>query len=402
MTLHTSAIALMSVSGVQHLVERAYREGGELQYLRELAVNSLESGATRIEFGPEWCAVERERVYRLMVADDGCGMGPEQLLKFLNTFGGGGKPIGDAHENYGVGAKTSLLPWNHAGVVVISWTPKHPNGSMIQLMRDPATGEYGARKFETADGSFEEVVEPFDEWTRVKPSWIGDHGTVVICLGNTGREDTFLGKRGEGDLHGIPAYLNRRLWDIPPGVEIYVQEMRSNEWPRSLAEAAGPQPMDGSTDRRWNRRQVHGAHRYVLGSERSSKGRVASSGSLRLSDGTSIDWWLWEGERPAIYSYAHMNGYIAALYKNELYDTQSHVAQYRTFGITQKSVRENLTLVARPPLSEGAYGVYPDTARNALKIQGTKRAGEPLPWSDWGQEFAENMLLERLSIRRST
>jgi hypothetical protein len=39
-----------------------------------------------------------------MVADNGTGMGPDQLLKFLNTFGGGGKPAGDAHENFGVGA----------------------------------------------------------------------------------------------------------------------------------------------------------------------------------------------------------------------------------------------------------------------------------------------------------
>ena len=118
-----SPILPMAVTGVRHLVERAYRESGELQYLRELVVNSIEAGATRIEFGPEWNAVKGHGVYRLMVADDGNGMGPDELLRFLNTFGGGGKPIGDLHENFGVGAKTSLLPWNHEGVVVLSWTP---------------------------------------------------------------------------------------------------------------------------------------------------------------------------------------------------------------------------------------------------------------------------------------
>ena len=75
----------MTVSGVQHLVERAYRESGELQYLRELFVNAVEAEASRIEFGPEWRAVESEGVYRLMVADDGKGMSPEELLKFLNA-----------------------------------------------------------------------------------------------------------------------------------------------------------------------------------------------------------------------------------------------------------------------------------------------------------------------------
>lgn len=141
----STSISPMSVSGVQHLVERAYRESGELQYLRELVVNAFEAKGTRIELGPEWSAVDSDGLYRLIVADNGKGMGPDELLKFLNTFGGGGKPIGDAHENFGVGAKTSLLPWNHHGVVVISWTDVNPTGAMVWLMRDPATGEYGPR-----------------------------------------------------------------------------------------------------------------------------------------------------------------------------------------------------------------------------------------------------------------
>ena len=57
-------VAPMAVTGVQHLIERAYRESGELQYLRELLVDALEAGALRVEFGPEWGAVEREGVWR--------------------------------------------------------------------------------------------------------------------------------------------------------------------------------------------------------------------------------------------------------------------------------------------------------------------------------------------------
>ena len=76
---------------------------------------------------------------------------PGQIESYLNTFGGGGKPIGDAHENFGVGSKTSTLPWNRAGVVVVSWTPQDPEGSLVWLLRDPVSGEYGARKFEVDD-----------------------------------------------------------------------------------------------------------------------------------------------------------------------------------------------------------------------------------------------------------
>ena len=37
------------------------------------------------------------------------------------TYGGGGKPIGTEHENFGIGAKVTLLPWNPAGLLVISY-----------------------------------------------------------------------------------------------------------------------------------------------------------------------------------------------------------------------------------------------------------------------------------------
>jgi hypothetical protein len=387
-------IAPMSVSGVQHLIERAYREGSELQYVRELFKNALEAGATRIELGPEWQAVERHGVYRLMVADNGKGMGPEELLKFLNTFGGGGKPIGDAHENFGVGAKTSLLPWNHEGVVVLSWVAGDPRGSMVWLKRDLKTGEYGARRFETNEGSFEEVVRPFGGFATVKPDWIEEHGTVVICLGNTGTEDTFLGKDGQGDIKGLSAYMNKRIWELPEGVTVHVQELRSQkreDWPSTYAEASSSaRPGSGIVDRRWNRRRILGAKHYLVAD--SEKGKLGSQGAVDLNDGTRIEYYLWEGNRPAIHSYAHMTGYIAARYGDELYDTQQHFSQFRTFGVTQRNVRINLTMIAIPPKSgHGTYGVYPDTARNALKIQGTKHAGEPLPWAQWGQEFAEKM-----------
>ena len=299
-------IVPMTVAGVRFLVERAYRESGELQYLRELLVNALEAGASRVEFGPEWNAVEAHGVYRLTVADNGNGMNPAEMLKFLNTFGGGGKPIGDAHENFGVGAKTSLLPWNGSGVVVLSWTKENPDGAMVWMMRDSATGEYGAKKFETEDG-FQEVVVPFGEWSRVKPDWIKDQGTVVVCLGTTGSENTFLGKTGNGDIKGIAAYLNKRIWAVPDGIEIHVQELRTqkqSEWPRSITEATGPA---GEPDRRWNRRRIRGSHYYATTTEGGS-GQLGASCTVSLTDGTEVDWFLWEGDRPKVHSYAHMNG----------------------------------------------------------------------------------------------
>lgn len=392
-------VAPMSVTGVQHLVERSYRESGEMQYIRELLVNALEAGATRVEFGPEWQAVEQHHVYRLMVADNGKGMRRDELLRFLNTFGGGGKNIGGAHENFGVGAKTSLLPWNHAGVVVMSWTIDEPSGSMVWLMHDAHTGQYGARKFKT-EGGFHETVDIPPEWASIKPAWLRN-GTVVVALGMTGKEDTFLGKGGKGDTKDISKYLNKRMWDMPPGVEVFVQELRYREkrnWPRSQNEAcSSPTPAPGSkdVDRRWNRRRARGAAYFVTtvsGKSAEAMGQLGAQGSFLLADGSEVVWYLWDGVRPGIHAHAYEMGFIAAMYKGELYDVQQHPSQYRTFGVTQRKVRENLTVIIKPPAAgEGAYGVYPDTARNTLKLMGAKRSGDSLPWAEWGHEFAEAM-----------
>lgn len=145
----SSRIQPMKTAGTQHLIERTYREGGTYQWVRETIKNSLEAGATQIEFGIEWQAVKSQGVYRRVIADNGCGMTADELVAFFNTFGGGGKPIGGVHENFGVGSKTSLLPWNHSGMVVISWV--QGDASMIWVQQNPETGEYGLRLLDTED-----------------------------------------------------------------------------------------------------------------------------------------------------------------------------------------------------------------------------------------------------------
>lgn len=395
----STSIVGMTVGGVQHLVERAHRESAPMQFVRELVVNAIEAKATRIVIGPEWRAVEALGVYRFMAADNGVGMSPAQMVRFLNTFGGGGKPIGDAHDNFGVGFKTSTLPDNHAGVVVLSWVKGDPDGSMIRLQRDPATGEYGAHQFQTASGSWEMVVAPFDDpdtgvdWTKVKPAFIRDHGTAIVLLGHTGTEDTFLGKsRGLSfRVKEFTKYLNERFWILPKKVEMTVQELRSTQrskLPRSETEASSPHTGSGP-DRRWLQRTIRGAKHFVVRKSLKGKGKLKARGSVPLKDGTVIDWYLWDGPLTDTHQHAHRNGYIAALYKDELYDVKHHHSTFRRFGVTRTEVRERVTLIARPPRAKGSYGVYPDTARTQLKLMDTARAGEGLPWEEWAEEFSE-------------
>ena len=338
MPAHSSRILPMRTAGTEHLIERTYREGGKFQWVRETYQNACEADAKRIEFGIEWQAVESQGVYRRLIADDGKGMTAEQLVEFFNTFGGGGKPIGGLHENFGVGCKTSLLPWNRYGVVVISWVDG--DASMIWIQRDEETGEYGLKLVEaydpdTDEPSIESVCVPYEDsehgcdWSLIKPDWISDHGTVIVLLGNDPVDDTVLGdpNRDEGDIKGISAYLNRRLWDLPKDCEVYVDELRTQDrakWPTSEDLAHGRQPAAGY-DPRTNRRQILGAHYFIEYPDlRSDKGKLADEGTVRLPESVEVDWFLWEGNRPRVDSYAAISGYIGTLYKNELYDVTAH------------------------------------------------------------------------------
>lgn len=411
------SVTPMKASGIKHHVDRVYREGGEHQWVRETLINSLEAGARRVEFGIEWQAVRELGVYRRLIADDGEGMTPEQLVGFFNVWGGGGKPIGGLHENFGIGAKSSLLPWNRHGLVVISWVAGE--AAMIWVMADPATGEYGLRNFEAVDAEsgevrIEEVVSPFFDdqhgcdWASVKPDWIEGHGTVIVLLGDDPNGSTVVGdpnRPGEADIKGVSTYLNRRIWDIADGTQITVDELRNSDpatWPVNEEMAH----TSGGADRRTNRRKIEGAEYYIEYPNKSFKrGRLSASGSKPMADGTFVDWYLWEGDRPGVQSYAAQGGYIAALYEHELYDVTNHHSTYRSFGVLESAVRSKLWLILRPPVFDeqgGKHGVYPRGDRNSLLVMGGPHAGDPLPLNDWGAEFAEDMPSEvRDAIREA-
>lgn len=390
----------MKAGGVQVLVERAYRESGQYQWVRETYKNAEEAGAKRIEFTVEWAGVESRGVYRRLIADDGVGMAPDQLEGFINVFGGSGKPIGGEHENYGIGSKTSLLPWNTAGVVIISWFDGDP--SMVQLEQDAATGEYGLHVFRATDEdgteTNETVIEPFDDsdgdtgvdWTTVSPSWVQDagHGTVIVLLGNGLNDDTVLGAPGrkEDATKGLLKYLNGRLWEIPAEVELYADVFNrtaKSNWPTSK-EAEG-----------YMRRRVRGARHYV---EWTTKGTVSSQGALGLPGGVGGLWWLRDDTELSL-DYAPSQGFVGVLYRNELFDISSHPSTFRAFGIPNASIRRRLYVVLEPALagaSDGVDGVYPNTSRNGLLIRDAsgERAGDRIPVAEWGEQFAEYMPAE--------
>jgi hypothetical protein len=393
----------LRITGASAFVNRMFEACGTYQWARETLKNSLEASATRVEFGIEWQAVEKLGIYRRTIADDGIGMGREELKNFFSTLGEGGKKIGGIHDNFGVGAKIALLPWNPEGVVVVSY--KDGRGSMIWIVLDPDSGDYELVEFEI-DGEKHSVIEPQVvegiNWAAIREPWLREHGTVIVLLGSEEYPDTVLGNphAGEREIKGLSVYLNSRFWDLS-NIDAKVVELRSekkNNWPTS--------PSDKDDARRPNNRQIQGA-KYYLTDVNARSGKLAASDLLLLDDErVAAEWYLWGGERPSVDSYARKTGYIAVRYNGELFQLTSNKVHFRWFGVIESKVQQNLTIILEPQLyqsSNGRWGVHPDQSRNRLIFTGNGEKGVELPISDWGFEFAENMpdpILNAIRIAR--
>ena len=395
----------LAIVGASHFVNRMFEACGNYQWAREFLKNAEEAGATKVEFGIEWQAVEKHGTYRRTIVDNGIGMTRDELLKFFSTLGEGAKRIGGIHDNFGVGAKIASLPWNPDGVIVIS----HKDGlaSMIRIELDPDSAEYELTEFQS-DAGTSYVINPTDvdwgnevNWGAVTPDWARQHGTTVVLLGSEEAPDTVLGnpRAGEKDIKGLSVYLNTRFWELE-GAEVTVVELRTE---RKTSWPLGPGDRDDA--RRPNNRRIMGAKHYLAGIT-GQNGKLTASGSVPLDENrVNAHWYLWEGERPAIHSYAKKTGYVAVKYKDELFELSSHKAHFRWFGVADLKIQQNLTIVLVPTLFDpqiAMWGIYPDQSRNRMIFTGNGEKGVALPLADWGYEFSENMPEEiREAIRKA-
>lgn len=383
----------LNIVGASNFVNRMFEACGKYQWAREFTMNSIEAGATHLEFGIEWQAVAKHGIYRRVVADDGCGMDRAELLRFFSTLGEGAKQIGGIHDNFGVGAKIASLPWNPEGVVVISY--KAGQAAMIWIVLNPESAEYELSEFVTEDGKHH-VIDPTEfewddiEWDKVRPDWLREHGTVIVLLGSRDSPDTVLGNpdAGENDIKGLSVYLNSRFWKLD-SLDVRVVELRSdkkNQW---------PQGQDDRDDaRRPNNRRIQGA-RFYLTDVTASQGRLGAADNIMLDEDRVVaEWYLWEGERPAIHSYARKPGYIAVRYNNELYELTSGKVDFRHFAIIESKVQQNLTIILEPTHYDRLkfpWGVHPDQSRNRMVFTGHGEKATAIPLADWGREFADNI-----------
>ena len=385
----------LDIKGASNFVNRMFEACGKFQWAREFLKNALEAKASKIEFGIEWQAVKQLGIYRRTVIDNGEGMTSKELLSFFSTLGTGSKKIGGIHDNFGVGAKIASLPWNSNGLVVMSYKDKQ--ASMIWIFLDEESGEYELAAFEAPGGDKTYVIDPVNvktddgiKWGEIGPAWVKDHGTLVVLLGSDAYPDTVQGNpaAGEDELKGLTVYLNTRFWDLTK-VEVTVVELRSNkknQWPQSSE--------DRDDSRRPNNRKIKGARHYLVEQE-AKEGKLAHTEvALLAGERVIVDWYLWEGKRPEIHTYAKEGGYIALRYNDELFELTSSKVDFRHFGIIESAVQTNLTLILEPQhYKENGlmWGVHPDQSRNRLSFTGSGDKSVQIPLVEWGMEFAANM-----------
>ncbi|MEV4437820.1 hypothetical protein AB0K09_02180 [Streptomyces sp. NPDC049577] len=381
------------------LIRQAYEAGGAYQWAREAWKNSQESSASIIQFGIEEQAAERLGVLRRTIMDNGEGMRPDNLKDFLTSFGGGGKPIG-MDQNFGQGFKSSVLPWNPYGVVVISYTTEAPDGAMLWIHRD-AQGNYALREWEAQDetGSFvgyKDVVAPFDDaehgchWGKIRPGWMAT-GTIMVLLGASAKSDTWQGdpdpSRRE-TVDGLIRYLNGRLLDVPlqgdEPIETTVMDLYTRKSAERRASRDKTITLPDGEEKVWRPRRIHGLRHFIPDS--------ALTGVVPVDNhGTTAEWfYIPEPEAPVGGSadYVSQRPVVAVDYQSEVYHAESTKSRYRQFGITDE-IKDRTWLILHPPVYSDSrhteWGIITQASRNMLLSKG----GLELPWEQWGDAFFE-------------
>jgi hypothetical protein len=420
------------------LIERAYREGDEFQFLRELTQNGIEAGATKIQFGLHWTGVNRgnddwstvpggkrlhKNRYRLVYYDNGCGMGSAMGDYMSGLLDLDSKErTGSAHDNFNMGVRVALLPWNRAGVVIASWSDETPDGQIMWIHHVPDIkgGYYEAAtlEWEEANGSvrYDEVApaDAFEEFIDDRPAWLGPKadgsigtGTMFLLLGNTGQEHTFLGPEGTWNNYSGQLALARRYWEHPANLDLRYEDpgtTNTDEWYTRARERCGRTTLDGSTptkDVRVYNSPVH--------SQKLSVDKPYDTATIPLPDGGRMTVFLSRSKAK------HFTGSnqsakpsIAVRYRNELYHRRATPADYRRFGVSYPDVYNRLWIIVEPrtlgaegpaddELRDPLGGVYPTGSRTslqylpALEANGTRGPGRDLPWSTWETLFNEHM-----------
>lgn len=371
----------MRVDNTTFMIERLAQDCAPYQYIRELTQNAFDAiqrkrqlgwrGEGIVAWDVDWTIVGANGVYKLQITDNGTGMGPSEIERYINRLSAS-TGIQSLEQNFGIGAKITAGVENPLGLVYKSWTDEYPAGVFATLWKDSDANVYGLKQYQIGD-SFSHYA-PLDSRVQ-KPAEMADTGTSVVLMGRSDEENTYL--RPGQKFKWLISYLNERYFELPENVTVKVREFQNADvanWPKSADAKMGEG--DGGNQMRTIR-----GKRYFLEKYAESKGILKLTNATLfwfiLPENFNVSGGIWDDKSA-----------VAAIYQNELYEVKRAKqarAEMIHFGINYGFNR--VVIYVQPDISK--LPVYSNTARSSLIVN-----GEGLPWTQWHIEFRENMPIE--------
>jgi hypothetical protein len=374
----------LEVERMGFLLERLAADTPADQQLRELNQNSLEAISRRFRAGDtspgkiiwdiDWSFYSNNSAYKLSVTDNGDGMSPDDMVRYLNNLSvqGAGTNQG-LTGNFGVGAKITALARNPFGLVYRSW--RGGGGSMVQMHRDDDQGEYGLRAFQLPDGTL--TYHP-PLTAASKPSTIGTSGTKVTLLGDSLEMNTAL--PSGRNANWVLAFLHSRYFELPQNIEISVRVLTRDivKWPKTE-----PAP----SEKTFNLQKVTPLRELF-----DSYAPPNSRGIERLSN-ADVYWWVFENADDVtkkLSTRSGSTGRLGVVFQNEVYlEKKSDPARRAmvNFGIIYGVDHVCLYVVPRP---DSGLAIRADTGRSRVLLNDEDiESGDWL--QRWGSEFKQKL-----------
>ena len=351
----------MKTKNTSFSLDQHGRQCSPLQYVRELTQNSIEAILGDTGEGEIFWTYDREEkketgIHKLACIDTGPSMDREELSSLMNKMYSSGKDQ-SAQGNFGIGAKVAGVYRSPKGLVYKLY--KNGKGYFGELCRHPKSGKYGLRQQEEADGSLTPYMEiPISS----RPPQIKENGTMVTLIGKDEKEDTFTcPPEGEQGKEWLSRYLNGRYFALPEGITLKVT-YRNNPFQES--------------EPTYKRRTIRGMQFFLDQYQR-------ASGIVDVK-GAKMHWWVLKDDFKKI-NYITNWSHTGTLFQDELHDlevgSKTNKSRLNRCGIIH--LLNRMVIYAEPT----NQGVFADASRTEIFIAEGKKA----PWTDWADEFFENM-----------
>ena len=222
--------------GISLLIDSWRNQISQDQQYREFTQNSIESIKRVQKQNPEYKGIikwgiderylNKHKVKKLCIIDNGEGMTPQEMLLNLNSLGGSTR--NNEYYNHGCGAKIAGLAHNREGLIYRSW--KNGQGYVAKFMRNEM-GRYGMVKIKNRN------THPLPEVE--KPAEIKEHGCMVTLLGDSfeqnttepvkGNYGTLLKNSRNSKNEWLSAYLNTKFYHVPNNIKLTCSRFLENK-----------------------------------------------------------------------------------------------------------------------------------------------------------------------------